>query len=152
MPKLKQKTINLYFDRGASQNQEMKDDSIQPEQQYQCGDCGSLFDDIAALDQHGSYACKKKKFECEICNGLFASKYSLKTHKQVKHDGNSKKHPCEFCDKSFPSKGQLVVHKRCHTKEKVFVCSVCGKGFSHRESLVTHSTIHTGIRVSYHHI
>ncbi len=52
------------------------------------------------------------KFQCEICQRLFAGKFLLKNHLKNTHLQSGEKFPCEVCGKTFKYSGHRDDHVR----------------------------------------
>ena len=92
---------------------------------------------------------------CEYCNGEFANKSILNTHKNkakyclvIQGKINNKKQifNCEYCNKVLSSKQYLNIHlKKCEkVQEKVetiFKCEYCNKVLSTKQMLKNHNSI-----------
>ena len=108
-----------------------------------------------------------KPLICELCNGKFNYRASLKNHIKVVHDGlkdfvcdqcgsssssagNLKKHieaihrgstkcSCTICGKLFRDASVMKFHVRTvHEKQKDFCCEECGHAFSKKLALKAH--------------
>lgn len=85
------------------------------------------------------------KFECSICNKLFANTTSLSVHQRI-HKGE-KPFKCLECGRDFRQHSDLHYHTvSIHSDKKAYQCEFCGKEFSRKYSLSIHQKIHTGVR------
>lgn len=149
---------------------------------YVCEQCGATFNQSGNLKyhrraKHPTEAEKaekeqlKERFECNVCNKLFYSRYTLKYHTLQLHTNETKyeckicgrrmakkfmlvqhmlvhsndKMPCEHCGRQFIRKFELEAHvKAVHMKLKPFECQYCSECFASRKTLRHHEYIHTG--------
>jgi uncharacterized Zn-finger protein len=66
---------------------------------------------------------KKIRFNCELCDKNYTTKFHLSTHMKVNHF-NIKDFKCEYCSKQFGEKKKLVAHVRIHTGEQPFQVNI----------------------------
>ncbi|XP_050079464.1 zinc finger protein Xfin-like [Anopheles maculipalpis] len=56
------------------------------ERTYVCGECGKSYLQRSHLNDHVAASHREERYMCNICNGSYVSKSSLKRHQQQKHD------------------------------------------------------------------
>ncbi|XP_074786549.1 uncharacterized protein LOC141972556 [Athene noctua] len=109
-----------------------------------CSFKGTYGEDTQEATTQPQSRSRKKKYKCEHCGKVLASRHSLIYHHRT-HTGE-KPYKCWDCGRGFPIRESLQSHQRTHTKEKPFLCTTCGKRFSFRSNLFVHQLIHTGER------
>ncbi|KAL9699214.1 hypothetical protein quinque_002655 [Culex quinquefasciatus] len=78
-----------------------------------CEHCASSFFSQEALKEHIKIShTVEKKYECNICNKLFAAKRSLKRHKLCHEEEGAFPCPVEDCKESFKTPTSLAKHKK----------------------------------------
>lgn len=106
-------------------------------------DCGMVFDDKEALDNHKLSHSDLKLFQCSErgCNETFRKKKELYTH--FKEDHN-KPCICTECDKGFRAASVLKDHlqSKQHANERQYECSVCNEEFNTLHDLHLHESNH----------
>ena len=112
---------------------------IQKKQNIQCDQCGKIFRNKGALDNHYSIHTGEKNFKCGICSKSFRIKLGLDVH--MRHHLGEKDYACTYCDKAFYTKLNLEDHIRVHTGEKPFKCMVCQKAFTKSCNLKKHKRL-----------
>ncbi|XP_062544422.1 uncharacterized protein LOC134211521 isoform X3 [Armigeres subalbatus] len=80
-----------------------------------------------------------KSVICEHCASSFLSQEALKEHIKITHTAE-KKYECTICNKLFAAKRSLKRHKLCHEEEGAFPCPVedCKESFKTPASLTKH--------------
>ena len=78
--------------------------------------------------------------QCNQCQMIFKSNYSLKTHEISVHDSKKAFH-CTDCPTKFTNSGNLKMHMMIHTGEKNFVCNICEYKCNRSDSLKKHIAI-----------
>eukprot|EP01083_Nonionella_stella_P094586 265431_1 len=78
-----------------------------------------------------------KKYQCKLCNRLFARQQTLNSHMLIHMF--IKPHKCQACGRRFTQKSHLVRHEQTHTDAKPFPCLSCEKCFSDKRNLVCHA-------------
>ncbi|XP_005099257.1 zinc finger protein 271 [Aplysia californica] len=101
-----------------------------------CDQCGKMFADEHALNNHHAKLHRAKPYKCKVCSKAFALSFHLKRH-QYQHIAG-RPHQCSLCQKCFSQGHNLAVHMRTHTKERPFSCVHCSQRFSHKCSLQGH--------------
>ncbi|KAH8292552.1 hypothetical protein KR054_012604 [Drosophila jambulina] len=86
----------------------------------------------------------KTRFQCELCDKHYASKYALAWH--VKSHTDAGAYKCQLCDKSYSDPATLKRHEITHEDKRPLQCEVCLKGFYQQTKLREHELIHTGER------
>lgn len=86
-----------------------------------CDLCSKLFYDRRTLERHTAFVHGEKKFTCNVCDFVTASKFSLKTHKLT----HTAKVECPVCNKPVSS---LKKHMRAHEPKES--CPICQKPIS----------------------
>ncbi|XP_042291766.1 zinc finger protein 2 homolog isoform X2 [Thunnus maccoyii] len=81
----------------------------------------------------------KKQYNCSECGKIFQYKKCLNRHMRI-HTGE-KSFKCLFCGKAFVRKEGLTQHVRLHTGEKPFSCRVCHKRFTWQAQVKQHHCI-----------
>ncbi|CAG9860386.1 unnamed protein product [Phyllotreta striolata] len=110
-----------------------------------CYLCGKKFRRSSHVTRHINIVHHgSKKFECEYCNELFASKYARNEH--LNTHTNYRPYMCDVCGKSFKQSASLYIHKMFHNDEFRFSCKVCSKKFKRLGELKKHETVHTDKR------
>ncbi|XP_055600238.1 zinc finger protein 836-like [Uranotaenia lowii] len=122
------------------------------ENQYKCRYCGRWFKARSSWYNHelkhrnavGRTEKLEREFLCDICAKTFKTRYQLKEHTEIVHQG-TKRFRCDICSKTFTRNGSLAEHKLIqHAEIKQFSCGICSKSFGKEDSLKTHLTIHLG--------
>lgn len=75
------------------------------------------------------------------CEKMYSTKFNLKRHVETTHL-NIKRYMCDVCQKLFASKQNLLEHKFIHTGDKPFICKVCGDSFRQASQLSLHKRSH----------
>ena len=89
-----------------------------------------------------------QRFNCQLCNLKFRTKFALSAHIYTHTDG--KVHKCGRCQKSFNSTYLLDVHEKTHNKAQMgHQCGECGKKFTSDHFLKKHMEYHVGGSTSY---
>ncbi|XP_037797582.1 zinc finger and SCAN domain-containing protein 2-like isoform X3 [Penaeus monodon] len=110
----------------------------------ECVRCGVKFGNESHLVDHMYYVHGQKKgLMCSVCNRLFSTATSLKTHREMEHrehlDCNE---VCGICGEKYPSKIALKRHMMVHNRDHQ--CSYCGKKLSSKAALDVHvNMVHT---------
>lgn len=109
--------------------------------------------------QHGIFSTKPAaRFECNICNGSFATAVGFTRHKRDVHSQRS--FHCDICGKTFKCKSSIGRHMQIHSQtpcpicqfvvarsrlkdhiaqhSSEFTCKVCEKDFSSQKLLTQH--------------
>ena len=88
--------------------------------QYVCGHCGAAFNQRTSLTKHiknhGGKAivedvASKETYTCQVCNKIYASSASLKSHMVENHTEEGFVYECSSCHIGFPDQLALVKHK-----------------------------------------
>lgn len=114
-----------------------------------CDQCGNQYKTKSSLSEHKRFIHsekrplkKEQKFECNVCESLFATKYTLRDHMNT-HTG--KKFICDMCGRGFSSTKHLKRHKLYHLKQSgqlpdinTHQCQICDKFFIQKHALRHH--------------
>ena len=94
---------------------------------------------------------KSQVYQCETCDTIFTTKFSLTRHRLV--HSKEKKYACRFCDKKFALNQYRKEHECIHTNEKPYVCGVngCTERFRQRGKLSLHRRRHEGYQIKKYH-
>lgn len=107
---------------------------------HTCPKCGLALARLSALQHHlkivhGIEKTAKEKFECKMCDKVYASAGALHTHTVGTHSGQV--YPCNVCGRKFNHPKNLASHAVRH-KERGIKCPECGAGFYLRVELHKH--------------
>ena len=111
---------------------------------FYCDVCETGFTRRYTFNRH---RCKGKveKHFCQLCDKAYLSKYKLKDHILVKHEGQTVS--CPDCGKRFSSRSSMEMHKKQqHEGQFSIFCKVCGKGFNHTGHYYGHMNKHTNTK------
>ncbi|XP_055308698.1 zinc finger protein 239-like [Sitodiplosis mosellana] len=106
---------------------------------HSCSKCGHRLPGEEAKQLHEK-SCKRRRYECYLCEFKCFVKGSLKRHMQAKHTGEHQ-FQCEFCRKRFVEKCKLNQHLAQHREQFPFGCIKCGRGFSTEGDKTAHEKI-----------
>ncbi|CAG9135537.1 unnamed protein product [Plutella xylostella] len=106
--------------------------SAQPgDLRFLCTQCGKSLKTQEKLEMHRR-AHGNPELECPECRKVFASKFTLRTHKQI----HLRKFICDYCSRSFSSKAELAAHfAKVHFR---FDCDKCDLYFEKHQDLSEH--------------
>ncbi|KAJ4425506.1 hypothetical protein ANN_27700 [Periplaneta americana] len=107
-----------------------------------CDICNKIFVTSQSLKSHFRSHTSKKSCKCNVCGKCFLTSNVLKRHTLI-HTGERPFH-CAICGKSFSSSAIYKVHARVHSEERPFHCNVCEKTFRTLGNYKVHARIHTG--------
>uniref|UniRef100_A0A6V7I3C8 C2H2-type domain-containing protein n=1 Tax=Bracon brevicornis TaxID=1563983 RepID=A0A6V7I3C8_9HYME len=112
---------------------------------FQCDECGETLGTKAACEEHVKTHSAEKPFICTICNKLFISETSFKTHTATHESVKSDKgYACDVCGKVLNHPSSVVYHKEAeHNDGRRFVCNKCNKSFKHKQLLQRHQLVHS---------
>ncbi|XP_055308881.1 zinc finger protein 2-like, partial [Sitodiplosis mosellana] len=106
---------------------------------HSCLKCGHRFAGEEAKQLHEK-SCKRRRYECYLCELKCFVKDSLKRHMQAKHTGEHQ-FKCEVCRKRFVEKCTLNRHLAQHRDQFPFGCIKCSRGFSTEGDRTAHEKI-----------
>ena len=110
---------------------------------YKCDLCQKGFSHKKQLHSH-LFIHLHLGVVCKICNKVFKSKFHLKNH-QKKRPIKPKKYQCDICGVMLASKKSAVEHRLIHKDEKPHTCTKCGARFRSYSSIMRHdSDVHQG--------
>ncbi|XP_075042582.1 uncharacterized protein LOC142101984 [Mixophyes fleayi] len=107
-----------------------------------CLECGALFSDKSALEEHLLTHIEEKIRVCQECGQCFTTQSELETHMRL-HRGD-KQWPCPECGKCLYSKSGLERHQLIHIRDKPVPCPECGKCFIKQSNYEMHLRLHAG--------
>ncbi|XP_061765091.1 mucin-17-like [Nerophis ophidion] len=110
---------------------------------FSCDHCGKNFPDDKTLRRHDRVHRNGRIHVCHRCGKGFVYAFGLTKHLQMVH-GKFKPYVCMFCEKAFFTKREVTDHIRIHTGEKPFPCHLCEKRFVRRVELNVHLRWHNG--------
>ena len=107
---------------------------------FKCDQCGK---EVCELRKHIEQVHNKKRpFKCDVCGFGCSTKYQVKKHKKMKHDGE--KYTCHMCGASVTNLSGHIYTVHNKEKHKNF-CDICGKTFGIFRNLKRHkSAMHSG--------
>ncbi|XP_075731843.1 uncharacterized protein LOC119181662 isoform X23 [Rhipicephalus microplus] len=111
---------------------------------------GSNTSDVCSNAHHLKKPSEKRRYNCQICEQLFARKPDLAAH--LRMHASDKPYKCGTCTKSFKRKAHFWAHTRTHTQEKPYHCHLCAKSFTQQCNLQAHIRTHTGEKPYHCHI
>ncbi|XP_055326053.1 zinc finger protein 239-like, partial [Sitodiplosis mosellana] len=106
---------------------------------HSCLKCGQRFATDEAKKSHEK-RCKRRRYECYLCEYRSFVKFNLRSHMQAKHAGEHQ-FQCGICGRGFIHKGHLNKHLATHSDQFPFGCTKCRRGFTQAENKTTHETI-----------
>lgn len=109
---------------------------------FSCEQCGKRFKMEWDLKFHLS-THNAPEHMCDICGGLYKSKYLLVKHRRTVHL-NEYKYRCTFCSNRFLLQENLDIHVLQHNQN--YQCGVCDKIFKSKKYLSNHVATHTTMR------
>ncbi|GAB0097503.1 zinc finger protein 354A-like isoform X1 [Sergentomyia squamirostris] len=113
------------------------------EKKYKCSQCPYTSKNASNLKKHLKTHTGFKPYECALCGKVYAEKYDLRIHLQLKHTKPEKKETCSFCGKTFNFMVRLQSHIRAiHRPREKISCFICGKLYSTRGGLYFHLKTH----------
>ncbi|XP_055306618.1 zinc finger protein 420-like, partial [Sitodiplosis mosellana] len=96
--------------------------------EHRCHLCDYVTSHKEAKQLHEK-SCKRRRYECYLCELKCFVRGSLKRHMQAKHTGE-RRFQCKVCRKRFVEKCKLNQHLAQHRDQFPFGCIKCGRGFS----------------------
>lgn len=143
-PEKKTVDLNEFF---AHEEQESNNTNEPKQKPFLCNQCKRYFMSKKSLAIHIRTYHGRERFECDKCNRKFALKSRYDKHLEYHKETNSDRFICQICNIVYHSRKSLRTHnlsKHTSEDEKPFVCAVCGKGFVAKYTLRQHTRIHTG--------
>ena len=107
---------------------------------FKCNQCGK---EVCELKKHIEQKHNKKRpFKCDVCGFGCSTKYQVRIHKKMKHDGV--KDTCHMCGAVVTNLNSHI--RSVHNKDKYkFACDLCGKTFGEIRYLSRHkAAMHSG--------
>lgn len=134
----------LHIDK--PQDETTGEDKMDPDgkrKKFRCDNCGKLYATKYTYQQHMKTHTEGRP-KCPECGSTFASAFSLFRHRAKNHnlEHNYQTHCCDKCDKSFFSISELKLHQQRHSSSKEFKCEICHKAFSVKGNLKIHMRTH----------
>ena len=122
--------------------------AFQPEINFRCMTCYSIFNDLSDLKTHErihTLEDVEKPLSCKYCEKMYSSNEEVKIH-ELSHIGEKPKDKqgmlnCMSCNKSFARFNDLRRHKKKHG-EKQYSCSLCEKSFENFGTFSDHKHCH----------
>lgn len=115
------------------------------QEMHWCDVCDDCFATLRDLEMHQTThnTEPEEDFDCEECGRVFDSASELEEHQSKKH--GKLRYRCDICGIQYNYHSQFLIHMRAHSGDKQFTCDECGKAFKHRCSLVIHQRRHAGV-------
>lgn len=136
------------------------------ERPHACKQCDKRFRRRDHLKSHmTAYHCGTTTFNCNICEMVFTTRYSLSIHSKsckkavtrpqtmavdttkttnaTKVDDVPESKSCPVCHKTFKDPSTQRRHLRIHSEERPFQCDVCPKSFRRKDNLKEHMLCHS---------
>ncbi|XP_068632173.1 uncharacterized protein [Battus philenor] len=105
--------------------------------QYMCSQCGKKLKSREKFEKH-CLGHGDPDLECDKCFKVFASKFTLRTHRKI----HMRKYPCEHCTKTFSRSLELKAHAaKVHSE---YNCDTCEYTASDNRDLEAHQSSHEG--------
>ncbi|XP_073462920.1 uncharacterized protein [Aquarana catesbeiana] len=108
-----------------------------------CDDCFPSLGDLEVHQATHIEDEPEEDFDCEECGRVFDSAAGLQAHQSKRH--GKLRYCCDICGIQYNYQSQYFIHMRAHSGERLFTCDECGKEFKHRCSLVIHQRRHVGV-------
>lgn len=101
----------------------------------QCHICFEVFEERELLEEHEK-SHQNRKFKCPSCERIFTSETRMRTHIDMKHEGENL-FKCKKCLKVFADETRFYLHERS-VHHKFFRCSECEKRFANEDIMRQH--------------
>ena len=108
-----------------------------PRGNFECNECGKVFDMSKKLSYHKSAIHRKIPSMCTVCSQVLKNPHALRSHMRMVHEERSDQ-TCPICFKTFETKLKLYFHNRAVHKSKDTTCESCGKAFRSKNLLEKH--------------
>ncbi|KAM5135098.1 uncharacterized protein ACMZJ9_017708 [Mantella aurantiaca] len=117
---------------------------VELQEMHWCDICDDCFASLSDLEMHQTTHIDnhEEDFDCEECGRVFDTATELEEHQSKKH--GKMRYCCDICGIQYNYQSQFLIHMRAHSGERLFTCDECGKEFKHRCSLVIHQRRHAG--------
>ncbi|KAG6462037.1 zinc finger protein 678 [Manduca sexta] len=107
---------------------------------YMCSDCGKNLKNQEKFELH-CMGHGNPELECNKCHKVFASKFTLRTHRKI----HNRKYPCTYCTRSYATSEELRLHvSKIHF---VFMCNNCPYTANKYSELMIHCAIHKDFKI-----
>ena len=104
---------------------------------FECNECGKLFDMSKKLSYHKSAIHRKIPSMCTVCSQILKNPHALRSHMRLVHEERSDQ-TCPICSKTFETKMKLYFHNRAVHRCKENRCDSCGRTFRSKNLLKEH--------------
>ena len=92
-----------------------------------CQVCGAVFTRNKQVLRHvRSVHMGEKRYQCDICEKQFFTKYHMTAHKAIHFEP---KLSCPYCCRIFREYSSLKRHEKIHTGQKMYSCHICNHSF-----------------------
>jgi uncharacterized Zn-finger protein len=121
-------------------------------EQYQCQHCDKTFAVKEYLQFHirRMHSVQKSRFQCRQCSKSFNYSNNRRRHEREVHD--NKKFKCDICCAVLASKDRLMSHLNLHVGYKPHKCTECTLAFPSRDHLNLHiKSAHSAADVTFFH-
>ncbi|CAG5043405.1 unnamed protein product [Parnassius apollo] len=108
---------------------------------YICTECGKILKNQEKFKLH-CLGHGDPELECNKCHKVFASKFTLRTHRKI----HLRKHSCDYCTKKFAKIDNLIVHVA--NIHHIFMCQACDYTTKKYKDLQEHQKCHLSPRES----
>eukprot|EP00092_Neocalanus_flemingeri_P016765 GFUD01018133.1.p1 GENE.GFUD01018133.1~~GFUD01018133.1.p1 ORF type:complete len:661 (-),score=121.67 GFUD01018133.1:43-2025(-) len=108
-----------------------------PRGNFECNECGKVFDMSKKLSYHKSAIHRKIPSMCTVCSQVMKNPHALRSHMRIVHEEISEQ-TCGVCYKTFETKMKLYFHNRAVHKSNR--CEICGKAFRSKNLLQKHQS------------
>lgn len=105
------------------------------EVKFMCSECGKSLKNQEKFELH-CMGHGDPELECNKCHKVFASKFTLRTHRKI----HSRKHACQHCSKTYSDAEDLRTH--CAKIHYIFMCEHCDFVANKLTHLKMHEEMH----------